>query len=113
MLKCVIPFVLLLAACAKEDVPPVVKVETRVVEVARPAPVIPRPSPVKLRPVEWVILTEENASSKITSAGGVVFGMSAKSYENLTWNLDSVKVYMRQSNAAIAAFDNYYDGQTE
>lgn len=75
--------------------------------VTRPAqmPVFqpPKPIPLRLEPVQWYVITQENLEEKVAeiselSGDGefVVFAVTPMTYENLSWNMQELQRYHRQ-----------------
>lgn len=99
MMVCV---TLLITACALPARPDPVTVETvtrsATVPVFQPA----RPQPLRLEPVRWYVITQDNLNDRIAEvqslSGGefVVFAITPKSYENLAGNLQELQRYHRQ-----------------
>lgn len=80
----------------------------------RPALVVQRPDPVRLREVKWVVITPENVDAVLAdlSANGqeqVLISLSPKGYENLAVNISDLRAYIEQQNEVIASYDRYYN----
>ena len=103
---------LLLQSCSllKPTVPeplplPPVKVITETVQLEIYQP--PLPPEIQLDDVQWFVLTESNIEEKIkevesfTGADFVVFGLTPQSYENMAYNLQEIRRYIRQQTEII------------
>jgi hypothetical protein len=99
----------LLTGCATpqpvyQTLPPV-KVITETVELQIYQP--PLPPEIKLDEVKWFVVTENNLSEKMaeikahTGSDFVVFGLTPQSYENMAYNLQEIRRYMRQQTEII------------
>jgi hypothetical protein len=102
----------LLTSCGffrKKEEPPEVIIRTVPVPIEIYQP--PRPIELSLSEVRWFVITSENYEEKIKEIaelqGGsaVIFGMTPQSYENLTYNVQELRRYLRQQNKLL---DYYY-----
>ena len=101
--------VLLISGCAGTPKP--IQISTSPVQ--KPELVLPQADSVVNRPVEWILITPENyeqvfADIKKSGQDVVLFGITAKGYENLSLNANDLRTYMQQQNAIILAYKNYY-----
>lgn len=107
-----ISFLFLLQGCsflrpsAPQPLPlPPVKVITETVQLEIYQP--PLPPEIKLDDVQWFVLTENNLEDKVseikrfTGAEFVVFGMTPQSYENMAYNFQEMRRYIRQQTEII------------
>lgn len=84
---------------------PPVKVITETVQLEIYQP--PLPPEIQLDDVQWFVLTESNLQDKIrevksfTGADFVVFGMTPQSYENMAYNFQEMRRYIRQQTEII------------
>lgn len=72
------------------------------------------PQRLKLEPVEFVIITRENAEevfNELEEKGlyPVLFGLSGKDYKALAVNVDEIKNFMILQKEIIDAYRNYYE----
>jgi len=108
----IIAALLLLQSCSllKPAVPeplplPPVKVITETVQLEIYQP--PLPPEIQLDDVQWFVVTKENLEDKIaevenyTGTDFVVFGMTPQSYENMAYNLQEIRRYIRQQTEII------------
>jgi len=68
------------------------------------------------RPIEWVVVTPENAEvifEKMATENKkiVVFAVDEKGYEALTLNVTDLLKLVRQQKAVIAAYEQYYEDE--
>lgn len=84
---------------------PPVKVITETVQLEIYQP--PLPPEIQLDNVQWFVLTENNMADKIaevkrfTGSEFVIFGMTPQSYENMAYNLQEIRRYIRQQTEII------------
>jgi len=84
---------------------PPVKVITETVQLEIYQP--PLPPEIQLDDVQWFVVTKENLEDKIaevenyTGTDFVVFGMTPQSYENMAYNLQEIRRYIRQQTEII------------
>lgn len=115
MLKVVkfIPLCLLLAACQTAQP------TTAVVTVERPTLVLPSVDQVKLNDVEWHVVNKAakpGSEDHIDSAFGKahsesLFAISPRDYEDMAINQANLVKVIRQYQAQINAYKQYYDSQ--
>lgn len=107
-----ISFLFILQGCsflrpaAPEPLPlPPVKVITETVQLEIYQP--PLPPEIQLDDVQWFVLTENNLEDKITEVKNftgsefVIFGMTPQSYENMAYNFQEMRRYIRQQTEII------------
>ena len=100
--------VLLISGCATTK-----PIEISTSPVQKPELVLPQADTLSERPVEWILITPDNyekvfADLKKSGQDVVLFGITAKGYENLSLNANDIRTYMQQQNAIIVAYKNYY-----
>jgi hypothetical protein len=84
---------------------PPVKIITETVQLEIYQP--PLPPEIQLDDVQWFVLTESNMQDKVaevkrfTGAEFVVFGLTPQSYENMAYNLQEIRRYIRQQTEII------------
>lgn len=110
---------LLLSGCTSflfgEDVKPV-EVVTKKEERARLN--LADPTPLSMRPVEWVVITPENAEEVWTelqqsNTDLVLFGLTDEGYENLAINIANIRNMMNQQRIIIIKYKDYYEPNKE
>jgi hypothetical protein len=74
---------------------------------------LPNADPIRTRPVEWIIITEENYEEifqrlKDNRREPVLIGLTDQGYENLSLNLNDLRTFIQQQNSIILAYRNYY-----
>lgn len=100
---------LLVSACSK----PVQQIQVSAKPVDKPELVLPYADPVKMRDVQWIIITPDNYEkvfSDLSKKGGpvVLFALTDKGYENISLNLSDIRAFIQQQKAIIAAYEGYY-----
>ena len=104
-------FVITLAACSSPKFEEVRPVEVRTIEVQRPAPIVPTVDQLRLRSVEWIIITPENADEKfaqIQNGEAVLFALTADGYENIALNLSDIRAMLEQQKRVIAIYESQF-----
>lgn len=104
-------FAITLAACSSQKVEEVRPVEVRTIEVPRPAPIVPKVDQLRLRSVEWIIITPENADEKfaqIQNGEAVLFALTADGYENIALNLSDIRAMLEQQKRVIAIYESQF-----
>lgn len=101
---------LVVSACSRPDPEPI-EIRTRPVDV--PELVFPEADPVRTRPVEWTIITEENYEEvferlRSSNRDVALFGLTDRGYENLALNLNDLRTFIQQQNSIIMAYRNFY-----
>lgn len=66
-----------------------------------------------MRPVEWVIINEDNLEAKLAelTVGGrplAMFVLTGEGYENLGLNFSDIRALVQQQQQIILAYENYY-----
>ncbi len=75
----------------------------------------PLPQSVKLEDIRWIVITKDNLSEKVTELENitgndfVVFAITPHDYENLAYNLQEIRRYIRQLNEVVV----YYQSVTK
>jgi len=94
------------------------KIEVSAKPVDKPELVLPPPEVLNMKEVKWVLLTPENFEEKVAELNTdgrpiVFFALTDKGYENLAMNFSSIRAFIQQQKAIIAAYDNYYKNANE
>jgi len=94
------------------------KIEVSAKPIEKPELVLPNPEALNMKEVKWVLLTPENFEEKLkdfeTSGRPIVFfALTDQGYENLSLNFSSIRAYIQQQQAIIAAYENYYKNANE
>ena len=70
----------------------------------------PLPQSVKLEDIRWIVITNDNLQEKIaelekiTGNDFVVFAITPHDYENLAYNLQEIRRYVRQLNEVVVYY---------
>jgi hypothetical protein len=91
-----------------------VEVQTKAVERTRLN--LSDPSPLKLDPVKWVLITPENADKvwedlKERKVDLVLFALTDEGYEQLAVTMLEIRHYIEQQKAIIIRYREYYEPQ--
>jgi hypothetical protein len=97
------------SACGTREQP--IEISTK--PVSKPELVLPDADPIIARPVEWIIITQNNYEEvfdQLRREGKsiVLFGLTETGYENLALNLNDIRTHIQQKNAIIVAYQSYY-----
>lgn len=83
----------------------------------KPVFVPPAIPPADQKPVNWIVITKENAVQKLTELekNGIksVFAITPRGYENLSINEAELRRYIQQQNAIIISVRQYYETPME
>ena len=68
---------------------------------------------LNLRPVEWIVINQENLDEKIAelTAGGAplaMFVLTGDGYSNLGLNFGDIRALVQQQQQIILAYERYY-----
>lgn len=88
-------------------------IEIKTTPVNTPVLSVPNADQIITRPVEWIIITENNYEQvfdrlRKENNDVVLFGITAKGYENLSLNIADLRTHIEQKNAIIIAYKRYY-----
>jgi hypothetical protein len=102
--------VLALTACSGN---PLQRIEVSAKPIDRPDLVLPPVDELNLRPIEWIIINEENLDEKIAelTAGGAplaMFVLTGDGYSNLGLNFSDIRALVQQQQQIILAYERYY-----
>lgn len=91
-----------------------VEVQTKAVERTRLN--LSEPSPLKLEPVKWVLITPENAEKvweelKEKNVDLVLFALTDDGYEQLAVTMLEIRQYLEQQRAVLIKYKEYYEPQ--
>ena len=105
--------ILLLAACGEPIPEPVRPIVIQAEPIARPALNLPNVDRIDARPVEWIVVTPENADqvfAEMEARGEepVLFGVNEQGYENIAINTQQTLSVILQQQAVIDGYREYY-----
>lgn len=104
-----------LTSCsARNQEPQITNIDVRTVEVKRPKPIIPPVDQLKLRDVEWIIITPDNIEEvfnkvKETGSEPALFALKAEGYENLALNINDIRSNIQQQQRIIAIYEKQFE----
>ena len=105
---CFLPLIIFLAACSsKPEVIDIPILETKTIEVKRPAPIVPEPDQLTLREVKWDVITEDNVEQKLAE-NPAYFGLTEAGYKALSLNISDLRAYIEQQKAIIKKYRDSY-----
>jgi len=89
-------------------------IEASYTPVPKPELVLPEADEIRMRELEWFIITPENAEevfAEIEKGNNavVLLGLTANGYERISLNLADVRGYIQQQQSIIAAYKKYYE----
>lgn len=102
---------LTISGCALFKSPkPIETIVTKTVIQKQNVPIMNRPKPVILNPVEFFVVTEENLEEFITdfkkvNTEFVIAAMSIKGYENMSLNVAELRRYINQQKSLIVYYE--------
>ena len=85
-------------------------------EVPREKLNLSHPEAAKMEPLQWVIITSENAEevfAKLEAAGidPVLFGITDKDYQVLARNFAQIRQKLQETNNLLQEYQKYYEGE--
>ena len=89
------------------------RIEVSAKPVDKPELVLPNADALRMRDVNWILITPENFEEKVaeiqaTGRPVVFFALTDEGYENLSLNFSDIRAFIQQQRAIIAAYENYY-----
>ena len=89
------------------------EIQISTVPVEKPKLELPKADQIRMRNVEWVVITKDNYKEVFdtlskTGRPIAVFGLTDKGYADLGMNLSDIRAYIQQQQAIIAAYERYY-----
>ncbi len=102
--------ILLLSSCSS----PVAKINVSSKAVEKPVLTLPPVDVVRMRTVDWVIITEKNFADVIAKAKKndktiAFFALTDDGYANLGLNFSDIRALVQQQQTIIGAYEQYYD----
>lgn len=93
---------------------PVETVTIRTVPIERQKLILPETTRINTKPVDWVIITPENIGSVFSGLNEsgktpVLFALTSNSYENISLNMAEIMRLIKEKDAIIVAYKNYYE----
>jgi len=86
--------------------------------IDKPELTLPPVDELRMRPVEWVIINEQNIDQKLAqlTSDGKPFGLfvlTGEGYENLGMNFSDIRALVQQQQEIIVAYERYYKAAEE
>src|SRR5210317_832602 len=90
------------------------QIEVSAKPIERPPLILPDATTLKLRDLEWIVITKDNAEEVFADLesrrkDAALVGLTDEGYEILSLNYSEIMAYIQQQNAIIAAYKNYYE----
>lgn len=77
--------------------------------IEKPALNVPDPLPLQMSPVEFYVVTPENATEVVEEIEpSVLFALNENSYENLALNIERILGYIRELRIILDQYREYY-----
>ena len=88
--------------------------EVQVKAVERTRLNIPHPEPLSAKPIEWILITPENANEvfaklKEKNVDLVLFGLTDNGYESLSVTMAELRNYIATQRQIIIKYKEYYE----
>ena len=104
----------LISACGVKQPDPITVTEIRSNIIERPTLILPETTPINTRNVEWKIITPDNVDEifkEMTSSNQqpVLFALTTSGYENVSLNMAEIMRLIREKDAIIVAYRDYYE----
>ena len=101
--------ILLLSSCSS----PVAKIDVSSKAVEKPVLTLPPVDVVRMRTVDWVIITEENFAEVVAKAKKddktiAFFALTDEGYAALGLNFSDIRALVQQQKAIIGSYETYY-----
>ena len=85
-------------------------------EVARTPLKLDPPAPLKMEPIEWIIITKDNYAQVFEELNKnkkdvVLFGLTDDGYEQLAINFAQVRKYIILTRNVLMKYKEYYEGE--
>jgi hypothetical protein len=77
---------------------------------------IDQPAPLKVRPIDWVVVTPENveevfAKLKEKNTDVVLFALTDDGYEALSLTMADIRNYLATQRSIVIKYKEYYEGK--
>ena len=100
-----------LVACSTPPQPRPIEISTKPVD--KPSLTLPPVDELNIRPVEWVVINENNIEEvmkRFKDSGKIfaIYGITGDGYSNLGLNFSDIRALVQQQQAIIVAYENYY-----
>lgn len=111
-----ITIAIVISGCSFSPRPQPIEVST--VPVEKPGIELPQADELRLRSVDWTLITPDNVDDVIEQAEQsgrpvVFFALTDEGYERLSLNISDLRAFIQQQKAIIAAYENYYNKSQE
>jgi len=89
------------------------KVDASFTPIAKPELVLPDADEIRMRSLEWYIITPENYQEifeelRLSGESVVLLGLTSNGYERISLNLGDIRAFIQQQQSIIKAYRQYY-----
>jgi hypothetical protein len=89
------------------------KIDASFTPIAKPELVLPDADEIRMRSLEWYIITPENYKEifeelRVSGESVVLLGLTSNGYERISLNLSDVRAFIQQQQSIIKAYRQYY-----
>jgi hypothetical protein len=89
------------------------KIDASFAPIAKPELVLPDADEIRMRSLEWYIITPENYEEifedlRVSGESVVLLGLTSNGYERISLNLSDVRAFIQQQQSIIKAYQEYY-----
>lgn len=104
----------LISACSVKQPDPITITEIRSNIIERPSLILPETTRINTRNIEWKIITPDNVDEIFKEMASsnqqpVLFALTTTGYENVSLNMAEIMRLIREKDAIIVAYKNYYE----
>ena len=94
------------------------QIEITTKPIEKPTLTLPPVDELNMRPVEWIVLNEENLEeqlARLESEGKAfaLYALTGEGYGNLGLNFSDIRALVQQQQQIIAAYKGYYEAAEE
>lgn len=116
--KSVLGFMMITSLAACSTKPQVEQIEITTKPIEKPTLTLPPVDELNMRPVEWIVLNEENLEeqlARLESEGKAfaLYALTGEGYGNLGLNFSDIRALVQQQQQIIAAYKGYYEAAEE
>ena len=116
LIKSVLGFTMIISLAACSTKPQQIEISAKPIE--KPTLILPPVDELNMKPVEWIVLNENNVYSvmeRLKSEGKAfsLFALTGDGYINLSLNFSDIRALVQQQQAIIAAYEGYYTAAEE
>lgn len=115
-------FLIILSGCSSFGIPLIGKSEKPIEVINKSIEKTPlniiQPTPLELKPVEWILITPDNAEEvfknlKDKDQNLVLFGLTADGYQQLSLTMADLRNFLNTQRSIIIKYKDYYEPSKE